>query len=361
MCIIVHKPKDIILDEIVLKNCFNRNDDGAGIAYVKEGKLVIDKGYHDLDKFLAAVKAVEAEELVIHCRLMSKGEVSDENCHPFRIDSEQVPEMSFAFCHNGTLNWRSTTDKSDSRFFAEDVLQQILDRDPYFFEFPIDRAMMSSYIGTNNKFCLMRYNSALNETNVFFVNKQEGIEWNGCWFSNLSFTEEQGRFVIEHDRTRIVSWTPVLWVEKPVYVPPPMHGTGYYSKDSGDMFQDTNKDDWKYDKKFGWYNNNPSYTGDRSLKDYQKAMGIAGKPEKKNDNDKMDYLSENEKKDARKACSDIIASLYPDIKFTKMGTQEICTWGRAELRGMIPELRDMSNRELMNHILYAELEDAPRE
>ena len=53
MCIIVAKDRAGRLptqDE--LKNCFNRNSDGAGFMYVKNDKVIIDKGYMTFNDFI---------------------------------------------------------------------------------------------------------------------------------------------------------------------------------------------------------------------------------------------------------------------------------------------------------------------
>src|SRR6478736_2432554 len=146
MCVICHKPAGVHLDEIVYRNCYNRNDHGAGMCFIDDGKLVIIKGLNTVEDMLKKVLEHEDKELLIHYRLMSKGAISDANCHPFHIAGESFPEYEFALMHNGTLPWRSTLTQSDTSCFVEDAIGPYLDRDPYFLDEPMGRAMLAHYI-----------------------------------------------------------------------------------------------------------------------------------------------------------------------------------------------------------------------
>ena len=57
MCIIIAKEKyGRLPSEKELKNCFTNNSDGAGFMYVKNGKVVIDKGYMKYEAFIKHYK-----------------------------------------------------------------------------------------------------------------------------------------------------------------------------------------------------------------------------------------------------------------------------------------------------------------
>lgn len=360
MCIIIHKPAKVKLDPIIYKNCFARNEDGAGISFVQDDKLVIEKGIMKADDFLKRVLELEELELVIHCRKMSKGAVSEANCHPFPAKSELFPEYEFAVVHNGTLTWRSTVDKSDTAHFVEDVIAPIVNRDPFFFEYPINRAMMAAYISFSNKFCIMRWNSKDKEVEVFFVNKQEGVEYGQCWFSNLSFTDETSRYPVDADRKRIHKWTPKLYWEPTPTTAYTNYHKGMYTGAEDDMFSrdgyQTDKEDWVFAKGYGWYNKNPKYDGFRSLADYEKATGKKPKSPEDAKVDALDYLSKDEIKAVRKPCQEIVKECHPDFNFKNCSTIDLASFARVELRAMIPELKNMTNEALMNHILYGEVE-----
>ncbi len=59
MCIAIVKPQGTEISDEYLKNCFENNNDGAGIAYAKNCKLYIIKGIFDLKEFIQSVREVE--------------------------------------------------------------------------------------------------------------------------------------------------------------------------------------------------------------------------------------------------------------------------------------------------------------
>ena len=75
MCIAIVKPQGTEISDEYLKNCFDNNRDGAGIAYAKDGKLYIIKGIFDKNTFIKAVRKAEklAEgDMLIHCRISNR-------------------------------------------------------------------------------------------------------------------------------------------------------------------------------------------------------------------------------------------------------------------------------------------------
>ena len=64
MCIAIIKPKDKHISDEALKNCYERNPDGAGLAFAKNGKLYIMKGIFNsnlrIERFLKNYECVLA-------------------------------------------------------------------------------------------------------------------------------------------------------------------------------------------------------------------------------------------------------------------------------------------------------------
>lgn len=129
MCIaIVQKAgKRIPNDRLV--NSFLNNEDGAGFAYIKDGKVEVAKGFMTMKSFLPAYadlyeKYGKDNPMLIHCRIATAGTVTPDNCHPFKIKGG-------ALIHNGHL-WSADggldAKKSDTREFAE-TFYNILDFD----------------------------------------------------------------------------------------------------------------------------------------------------------------------------------------------------------------------------------------
>jgi hypothetical protein len=386
MCVIIHKPAGVKLHEYIYANSFNRNPDGAGFSYVKDGKLEVVKGIMTLKGFMDAIEGIEDQELLIHFRKMSKGKVSEENCHPFLISSEESPEYSYAVVHNGTLSWHSTADRSDTSFFVEQFIKPIIDRDPYFFEFSNCRVMLGAYICSNNKICVMQYDAINDNMAVNIVNRLKGIEYHGCWFSNLSFTEESNRDIADSDHARIKSWSPKLWTEPKVWKG---HGhedefldgftygrgttnyTGYTKNPPALVPNKILSGDLRFDQVFGYYSINPNYKGIRCLAEFTawKEKNAPKKTDANNDKglpiglelDPMDYLSGKEHKAARKECVALLKDSYPDFDLKGLSTIELAAWSRAELRQMFPQFVSNTNQQLMNMIIFGDFGAAPEE
>ena len=197
MCIILHKPAKIVLPEEIYRNCFQNNDDGAGMAFVQEEELVVEKGYFNFDELYKDIKEREQQELLIHFRVASQGMVINaENCHPFAFNSKSFEDrFQFAIVHNGRLPYRTEKDKSDTACFTEDMLMQLLDQNPYALQFQQYYKLLELYINPtntqNNKIVVMRYDNKEKAINTFFLNKKAGVEHLGCWFSNHSYKERE--------------------------------------------------------------------------------------------------------------------------------------------------------------------------
>lgn len=76
MCIAIVKPQGTEISDEYLKNCFENNPDGAGIAYARDGKLYIVKGIFNQNTFIKTVREAEklAEgDMLIHCRIGTSG------------------------------------------------------------------------------------------------------------------------------------------------------------------------------------------------------------------------------------------------------------------------------------------------
>jgi predicted glutamine amidotransferase len=145
MCIIVCKPAGVELPgRKILKNCFDANRDGAGIAYTKNGRVVIDKGLMSFDSFELSLDKItraidtKAEAMVLHFRIGTQGKNNRANCHPFVVSSDmgQIEAThavtNMACAHNGIIRLTSFSHKDDSAYsdtmiFIRDYLSLIVD------------------------------------------------------------------------------------------------------------------------------------------------------------------------------------------------------------------------------------------
>ena len=124
MCVAIVQPIGKRVSDDILAACFKSNNNGAGMAFVRKGKIVIDKGYMMLDGFLKGYDRHWRENpdtpFLLHCRIATKGKVCPDNTHPFKI-------RGGAMIHNGTL-WHSGhiyDELSDTREFAETLHNEL--------------------------------------------------------------------------------------------------------------------------------------------------------------------------------------------------------------------------------------------
>lgn len=194
MCIIAYRRKGMKISNEIIRECFASHGHGAGIAYAtEEDGLVIDKGFFNVADLIIAIDEAGDCDMLIHFRTASKGmKINHANCHPFAVDSETGKDgdsirYQFAIAHNGKLDWRNTKSLSDTACFVADVLDPILQRDPWFFDNDATTVLVDGFIGKNNKIVVMKYDRKDKSTSVTIVNERAGNYHEGVWYSNFSW------------------------------------------------------------------------------------------------------------------------------------------------------------------------------
>lgn len=125
MCQAIVKPAGISIDKQALRNAWDDNPHGAGMAIRRsDGSVVIAKGYMKFKKFYRAYRQVEQHDLLIHFRFATHGATNQANCHPFSIGDQA------AMIHNGILNkWEPPTKgdtRSDTRYYIDNLLVPVI-------------------------------------------------------------------------------------------------------------------------------------------------------------------------------------------------------------------------------------------
>lgn len=130
MCVIIAKLKDSKLpSKESLQNCFENNPDGAGFMYTnEEGRVIIDKGYMEFNKFYKRYKKLckrfddfKGKNLVIHMRISTAGGIRKENTHPFPLTND-FKKMKYLYSkcnvgvvHNGIISEASPSKNMESQ------------------------------------------------------------------------------------------------------------------------------------------------------------------------------------------------------------------------------------------------------
>lgn len=147
------------------------------MAYIKDGKVVIEKGFMKVEDFIPRYHQLIEEgvnkdnPMLIHFRIMTTGEVGRDNCHPFYIGEK---EGDAALIHNGSFyGGRSGCDKSDTRVVAERIGDKFLYEPTLFAKGKIERKL-----GNYNKVVLL-YNTG----DYIILNEHEGAWGGDIWYS----------------------------------------------------------------------------------------------------------------------------------------------------------------------------------
>ncbi len=168
MCVIIWSPDGKIPKDHVL-NAMVAHPDGWGFA-VPTGKGITTCRSTDFKRFINAWVARPAGPVLLHARWASCGEISQPNCHPFRVRGHNM-----VAAHNGTIAGYGSDEVSDTRDFIAKVLEpmpQRFDAEP-----AIVRALEAALAGS--KMVLLR---AAGPPTI--LNEGLGIWKGGRWYSN---------------------------------------------------------------------------------------------------------------------------------------------------------------------------------
>lgn len=176
MCIIAIQPKNEIISEQTLANCWDNNNDGAGIMYAIDGKIIVHKELHSFDKFLSYKKQVDKlnVNIVLHFRISTSGMIDKNNIHPFKVNE------NLYFCHNGILdiNVPIGSKINDTQIYNNVFMKGMNPR----FIYNESTRNLIQYSINKNKFVFLD-----NKGEFFILNEQLGTWDENKWFSNDSY------------------------------------------------------------------------------------------------------------------------------------------------------------------------------
>lgn len=140
MCLIIAKRRNVPTSKIVdvVKDAIRYHSDGVGIAFKKNGsdKVYLSKGYFTFESFMSAYDKLidkysigESDEMIIHLRQRTSGEVNEKNCHPFVMGNKRrfvdEDEGLFEFpivAHNGiVMRWATGSSGCDTYNMVSEI------------------------------------------------------------------------------------------------------------------------------------------------------------------------------------------------------------------------------------------------
>lgn len=177
MCIIAIQPLGVKINKQTLKNCWQSNNDGAGLMYIENGKIVVKRELESFDKFMKLKKYADSlnTNIVIHFRIATSGGINERNIHPFKINNDLY------FCHNGILDIEVPVNSpiNDTQIFNNCFMKGL----PSEFQYNDSIMRLIEFtIGERNKFVFF---DSLG--NFHILNENKGIWDGGAWYSNGSY------------------------------------------------------------------------------------------------------------------------------------------------------------------------------
>jgi hypothetical protein len=179
MCLAIYAPEGSRVSHGLVKRAWNNNPDGAGIMFLDETGLRIEKFLYyekDLWEFYKSllIEDVQDRDVVMHFRFATHGCADEVNCHPVEV----LPGVGMV--HNGIIHidQKKEDPRSDTRAFAEEYLSKL---PPDFMLHPGILHLIGYAIGKGSKLIFMNASGL-----VRIVNEGEGFWRDGIWYSNSS-------------------------------------------------------------------------------------------------------------------------------------------------------------------------------
>lgn len=192
MCIIIAKDKTNRLpSDSELRYSFQYNPDGAGFMYTDKGKVIIDKGYMNVETFMARYKTLckkynnfKDKCLVIHCRIGTAGSNTAKNTHPYPLTKsinklhKTYVKTHLGIAHNGIISDfqpHGKLDINDTQNFIKTYLVRKYKEDNEFYTRRFERDIMEditssrlAFLDTNDNLYLV--GNYVTESNLKFSN-----------------------------------------------------------------------------------------------------------------------------------------------------------------------------------------------
>jgi glutamine amidotransferase len=177
ICVIAVKPAGVKWPgKIYMKNCFLHNNDGAGVAWVDDGGLHVQKGYFPWKRLWRDINKLEEYPVLLHCRMATTGSISIENCHPFMLKN------NVAIAHNGIIDITPMEkNMTDSETFGKKYLEHWKPED-----LSDDRVkcLFETALGPYNKIAILKPDGSF-----IILNEDQGEVFQDVWFSNSSYDD----------------------------------------------------------------------------------------------------------------------------------------------------------------------------
>lgn len=197
MCIIIAKNKGVDMPtRETLKQCFTRNKDGAGFAWLENNVLYGKKGMMSWEEYESELTALESRidlkttMFTSHFRITTHGGTNPNNCHPFPLSGDIAELKALEMIatgedkivmHNGIISGFGSYngDLSDTQEFIKDFLYYLDLGNKNWNKNPNTIKAVETVLGS--RLCVM------NTDGTFELLGTGWIEDDGVWYSNSTY------------------------------------------------------------------------------------------------------------------------------------------------------------------------------
>lgn len=191
MCVIALIEKDKYLNKKTFDAMWDSNRDGAGLMYVYENKVHIDKGYFDREKFWKKYLEVRKlnVDIALHMRISTSGTVDGAHCHGYPISKDiddlyaTHVECDMGLEHNGIMSIEPDRENNlnDTQTYIRDVLYSFYkDNNNFLLDNDLREMIEDDIVG--NRLCIME------KDNTIWLLGNGWSDYEGVWVSNTHFT-----------------------------------------------------------------------------------------------------------------------------------------------------------------------------
>jgi hypothetical protein len=175
MCVAIFKPFDGRITKKRLREAYRANPDGWGIVH--DGRIKYLKTVSGFNGFYEAYRNWKSDNLVIHFRTASSGNIGHEFCHPFKVNPDLYFVENGNLYHYSNYFYEKNDGKTDVQRFNDDILKKLPNN---FLDNPEIRQSLEDYCKSNFTKAIFMDSGG----KVDIINEQAG-EWiDGCWYSN---------------------------------------------------------------------------------------------------------------------------------------------------------------------------------
>jgi len=188
MCVVIHKPREVLIPDDLLTAALTLNHEGWGLmGFDANDDLIIER--HAVSKYkqiAAALHSRRDADLVLHLRQRTRGTEGIDNTHPFKL-SEHLYLMHNGTLHLGQLGGSHAAGRSDTWHFVQQVLRPLHQRYSGLLGDPTFLRLLEVALKPENKVALLDARSK----RIAILNREHGAEFEGLWLSNTRWIDRR--------------------------------------------------------------------------------------------------------------------------------------------------------------------------